>query len=1111
MLRQRKAVQRFSLLLLDEGEEYEGDWVATLHPPKEYQKQQQTGKKSGGNNGLGTALGDTLKGRLRLCSMSVAFDPDDLSVPVMKFNLKDAVALDPHGNRNAFTLTTTSFIAMKPNNLDVPYKNVKSVSRGGGSEWVFSLVYAKLESVLPQMHEALYLSQQGRHEQNKMLRDRQIRKLTGKENTFDTAMYLRDAINEKLCVNAPCILYAPLVHSPGRLVITTECLYFQPLYDIEGDRPCKVHPLRDIVLCCKKKFKLQEEIAIEILFWKPKNPSVPRWETSSAFFAFQSREECHKTWKSIVFHRELGLSTPFGQEGARMACKLFTEGHGNTTGANSNTSSSDLLGTLLGRATWCWQRNFVSNFHYLMLLNLVSGRTFNDLSQWPTVPWILKDYTSTTIDIESESSAAFRDLSRPIGALNETRLATLKERFSFMPADDPDNPPFLYGTHYSNPGYVMYWLVRAAPGHLLRLQSGRFDAPDRMFHSMQESWSSVLSNPSDVKELIPEFFVKDLATKFLRANEALPLGSRQNGKSIDAVELPPWAETPLEFVNLHRRALDDSSYVNGHLNEWIDLIFGCKQRGEEAVKADNVFHHMTYASSKDLEKIQDEVHRDAIEQQAQEFGQTPNQIFLRPHPKKTVFERNYQRQSPVSEESDASCIVAVIASIFENCKENLENELKLFVQEKDGAAVVPSERRSVSLLKTFDDEPLEGLTLEDENIRGADLINFDARPPPPQKSDFSIPLASLVDQQQEASSRPTGPEKWDLDKGRLSLKFKVKAHGSAILSLAYSHEDDMIARDRSRLAHRGSIANAAKDGIIHCCTNDGTLKAYNSEGKAIRSSVICSLPLSNVTVDRNNSGSNQLSSYLSSYDGKVYKYIYDSGSTEGVLEAHTDAISAMKQPRLQTDRLVTASWDCAVCVWDLNKVQWNGSRSPSVSCVAEFSDFDASVWSMDCISTGIQVYAGTEEGQLSLWDVRSSDGASEWNLDVCGGQECINSVSCGEATGGANNTFVACACADMCVYVYDTRLTAKPLKKVTCPSNPSKCIFDGTDCIVGLDDGAVHHFNINTFQSPTLGPSSAIHNHPLGVDDISIYMGEHSGHRLLMISHSDGYVYNYTI
>lgn len=71
------------------------------------------------------------------------------------------------------------------------------------------------------------------------------------------------------------------------------------------------------------------------------------------------------------------------------------------------------------------------------------------------------------------------------------------------------DPPFLYGTHYSCPGYVMYWLVRAAPGHLLRLQNGRFDVADRMFYSIPDSWDSVTSNPADVKELIPEFFLSN--------------------------------------------------------------------------------------------------------------------------------------------------------------------------------------------------------------------------------------------------------------------------------------------------------------------------------------------------------------------------------------------------------------------------------------------------------------------------------------------------------------------------------------------------------------------------------------------------------------------------
>ena len=38
-------------------------------------------------------------------------------------------------------------------------------------------------------------------------------------------------------------------------------------------------------------------------------------------------------------------------------------------------------------------------------------------------------------------------------------------------------------------------------------QGGQFDLPDRMFHSIQEQWSSAAhNNMADVKELIPEFF-----------------------------------------------------------------------------------------------------------------------------------------------------------------------------------------------------------------------------------------------------------------------------------------------------------------------------------------------------------------------------------------------------------------------------------------------------------------------------------------------------------------------------------------------------------------------------------------------------------------------------
>jgi beige protein homolog 1 len=70
------------------------------------------------------------------------------------------------------------------------------------------------------------------------------------------------------------------------------------------------------------------------------------------------------------------------------------------------------------------------------------------------------------------------------------------------------------------------------------------------------------------------------------------------------------------------------------IQEWIDLIFGYKQRGEAAIKATNVFHHLSYQGSIDLEKISDPVERLASINIIHNFGQTPKQLFTKPHPKR---------------------------------------------------------------------------------------------------------------------------------------------------------------------------------------------------------------------------------------------------------------------------------------------------------------------------------------------------------------------------------------------------------------------------------------------------------------------------------------------
>ena len=152
-----------------------------------------------------------------------------------------------------------------------------------------------------------------------------------------------------------------------------------------------------------------------------------------------------------------------------------------------------------------------------MRLNQAGNRSFSDLTQYPVFPWIITDYTSSTLDLNDAS--IYRDLRKPIGALNPKRLDEFKKRYRDMPA-----PKFLYGTHYSTPGYVIGYLVRNKPQYMLKLQSGKFDKPDRLFKSLKGDWRNVINNPTSLKELIPEFYMDD--DSFLLNKLGLDLGIR---------------------------------------------------------------------------------------------------------------------------------------------------------------------------------------------------------------------------------------------------------------------------------------------------------------------------------------------------------------------------------------------------------------------------------------------------------------------------------------------------------------------------------------------------------------------------------------------------------
>lgn len=307
------------------------------------------------------------------------------------------------------------------------------------------------------------------------------------------------------------------------------------------------------------------------------------------------------------------------------------------------------------RYTERWMAGELTNFHYLMILNNYGGRSFHDLSQYPVFPWIVMLFKAAKLDLQEEidrelipneldfllgedellgdqsiSYFQFRNLSRPMGTIGlPSRLKGYKEKFESKDHFS-DAPSYHYGSHYSSPAIILHYLIRLSPftEGAKSIQNGHFDLPDRLFFSVIHTFRNAIEESSDVRELIPEFY--SVPEAFLNMNR-LDFGVSQSGERVDGVLLPKWAQgNPYMFVYIMAKMLE-STAVTLTLKNWVDLIFGYKQSGEEAEKCVNIFYYLTYEEMVDLDQIK-EKDRQGVETQVVHFGQTPSKLFMKPHP-----------------------------------------------------------------------------------------------------------------------------------------------------------------------------------------------------------------------------------------------------------------------------------------------------------------------------------------------------------------------------------------------------------------------------------------------------------------------------------------------
>ncbi|XP_075994237.1 protein FAN [Genypterus blacodes] len=579
--------ERFSLLLLDLEEYYFEQHTAHQVTPRSANQRK-------------------IRGSFKVCSRSVIFDPEDIDEPILKILLRDCKKIEivdkeqnPFAEPKPPTISILSgqVFYIKESNVIAPYRTERQEKKV-----TFQLeVWSKTEDVvhtLHQLHRASCLDKLG--DQVAMIAANLQSRLA--RSSFDKNCF--QSVTENPHMECAVEMVLPLVTNPGHVCITDKNLYFQPLNGYpEQVIQIKLHRVRRIY---KRRHGLRP-LGLEVF-------CTENDFCSDIYLKFYNPEDRDEIYYYIA---------------------TFLENH-----MTEHTAESYMLQ---------WQRGHLSNYQYLLHLNNLADRSCNDLSQYPIFPWVIDDYSSPQLDMNN--SATFRDLSKPVGALNQERLERLLARYRGMP-----DPAFLFGSHYSSPGYVLFYLVRVAPEHMLCLQNGRYDHADRMFNSVGETWKNCLEGATDFKELIPEFYGSD--SSFLENKLGLDLGRRQNGSSVCDVVLPTWASDASDFLQKHKAALE-SQYVSEHLHEWIDLVFGFKQRGSEAVAAHNVFHPLTYEGGIDCDSIEDPDQRIAMLTQILEFGQTPKQLFTTPHPQRITprfhnITRSTSINTPFGELSPAS-------------------------------------------------------------------------------------------------------------------------------------------------------------------------------------------------------------------------------------------------------------------------------------------------------------------------------------------------------------------------------------------------------------------------------------------------------------------------
>ena len=353
--------------------------------------------------------------------------------------------------------------------------------------------------------------------------------------------------------------------------------------------------------CSKKernriiKIKLDNiRMILKRIFYYQKSALELFTETKSYYFNFHSENKINDLFLLLIYPCEESYF-PININNDTIGYMKINRGIIGEDNLNQLINKKNNFIEFISNKTSMGQLCEMCVFDIIMLLNLISNRSYNDLHQYPIFP-ALYFY-------DKDNSISKRDFKEHIGFQNITEDQKTRKNLYLLSYNEStteindfeenDNDieikSHLFNTHYSNIVYTSNFMIRLFPYSFcaIEMQGNGFDNPNRLFHYIQDTLYNICVQKSDLRELIPEFFY--LPEMFMNINN-INYQKRSNGELVDDIIIPSNISERNNESQLKNKTnydkmfifVDDLKtqleYLEQGMSSWINLIFGTRQR-----------------------------------------------------------------------------------------------------------------------------------------------------------------------------------------------------------------------------------------------------------------------------------------------------------------------------------------------------------------------------------------------------------------------------------------------------------------------------------------------------------------------------------------------------